>query len=147
MRPATDTIRFHDLSAGDAIPPLELPVTATVIVAGAIASRDFMPVHHDRGYATAQGAPDIFMNILTTNGYVSRFVTDWAGPEAMLQSISIRLGAPAIPDKVLRFTGEISDTREEAGLGVVAVAVRVANDLGDHATGTVVLSLPLEKSS
>ena len=147
MRPATDTIRFHDLSAGDAIPPLELPVTATVIVAGAIASRDFMPVHHDRGYATAQGAPDIFMNILTTNGYVSRFVTDWAGPEAMLQSISIRLGAPAIPDKVLRFTGEISDTREEAGLGVVAVAVRVANDLGDHATGTVVLSLTLEKSS
>jgi len=147
MRPATDTIRFHDLSAGDAIPPLELPVTATVIVAGAIASRDFMPVHHDRGYATAQGAPDIFMNILTTNGYVSRFVTDWAGPEAMLQSISIRLGAPAIPDKVLRFTGEIADTREEAGLGVVAVAVRVANDLGDHATGTVVLSLPLEKSS
>lgn len=147
MRPATDTIRFHDLSAGDAIPPLELPVTATVIVAGAIASRDFMPVHHDRGYATAQGAPDIFMNILTTNGYVSRFVTDWAGPEAMLQSISIRLGAPAIPDKVLRFTGEIADTREEAGLGVVAIAVRVANDLGDHATGTVVLSLPLEKSS
>ena len=147
MRPATDTIRFHDLSVGDAIPPLELPVTATVIVAGAIASRDFMPVHHDRGYATAQGAPDIFMNILTTNGYVSRFVTDWAGPEAMLQSISIRLGAPAIPDKVLRFTGEIADTREEAGLGVVAVAVRVANDLGDHATGTVVLSLPLEKSS
>ncbi|MEE2678371.1 MAG: MaoC family dehydratase [Myxococcota bacterium] len=147
MRPATDTIRFHDLSVGDAIPPLELPVTATVIVAGAIASRDFMPVHHDRGYATAQGAPDIFMNILTTNGYVSRFVTDWAGPEAMLQSISIRLGAPAIPDKVLRFTGEIADTREEAGLGVVAIAVRVANDLGDHATGTVVLSLPLEKSS
>ena len=27
-----------------------------------------------------RGSPDIFMNILTTNGFVGRFVTDWAGP-------------------------------------------------------------------
>ena len=62
----------------------ELPVTSTVIVAGAIASRDFMPAHHDAEFAKGQGAPDVFMNILTTNGYVSRFITDWAGPEAMV---------------------------------------------------------------
>ena len=144
---ASRTVRFHELSIGDAITPLDLPVTATVIVAGAIASRDSMPVHHDRGFATAQGAPDIFMNILTTNGYVSRFVTDWAGPEAMLRSISIRLGAPAIPDKVLHFTGKIAETREEDDHGIVSLTIRAANDLGDHATGTVVLSLPLAASS
>jgi acyl dehydratase len=102
-----------------------------------------MPVHHDRAYAHAQGAPDIFMNILTTNGYVSRFVTDWAGPEAMLRSISIRLGAPAVPGKTLRFTGRISGTRREGEERVVEVAVRAANELGNHATGSVVLGLPL----
>src|SRR5262249_14590538 len=74
--------------AGEELPPFALRVTATRIVAGAIASRDFMPVHHDRDYARAQGAPDIFMNILTTNGYVSRYVTDWAGPEARLLAIA-----------------------------------------------------------
>jgi hypothetical protein len=96
----------HEAGAGGELAPFDLDVTTTVIVAGAIASRDFMPAHHDRAFATAQGAPDIFMNILTTNGYVSRFVTDWAGPEAMLRSISIRLGAPAVPGHTLRFTGQ-----------------------------------------
>jgi len=138
-----DSLRFRDIAVGAELKPFDLPVTTTVIVAGAIASRDFMPVHHDRGFATAQGAPDIFMNILTTNGYVSRFVTDWAGPEAMLRSISIRLGAPAVPDKILRFTGRVEKTHQEGDEGVVEVTIRASNDLGDHATGNVVFSLPL----
>jgi acyl dehydratase len=129
-------------AVGEELPPLDLDVTATLVVAGAIASRDFMPVHHDRDYAIAQGAPDIFMNILTSNGYVSRYVTDWAGPDAMLRSISIRLGAPAVPGHVLRFTGRVMGESREGHERVVEVAVLAANALGSHVTGTVVLSLP-----
>ena len=128
---------------GDALPAFELPVTSTVIVAGAIASRDFMPAHHDADFARAQGAPDMFMNILTTNGYVARFVTDWAGPEGMLRNVKIRLGVPAIPGQPLRFSGRVVGLREECDERVIDVEVRAANDLGDHATGTVELSLPL----
>ena len=135
--------RWSEIAVGDELPPFDLPVTATVIVAGAIASLDFMPVHHDRDYALAQGAPDIFMNILTTNGYVSRFVTDWAGPEAMIRSIAIRLGAPAIPGQPLRFTGRVEQARREGEECVIELAVRAANELGDHATGTVVVGLPI----
>jgi acyl dehydratase len=134
----------NDEPRGEKLPPFELQVTPTVVVAGAIASRDFMPVHHDRDYARAQGAPDIFMNILTTNGYVSRFITDWAGPEAVLRTISIRLGAPAIPAHALRFTGQVARTSREDGQRILEVSIRAANDLGNHATGTVVLALPLE---
>jgi acyl dehydratase len=130
-------------AVGDELPGFELPVTATVIVAGAIASRDFMPAHHDADFARDQGAPHLFMNILTTNGYVSRFVTDWAGPEARLRSIAIRLGAPAVPGRALRFTGRVAEVREEDGERVIELAVRAASDLGDHATGTVVLGLPI----
>ena len=136
--------RASGIAVGDALPPFDLPVTATVIVAGAIASRDFMPAHHDRDFATAQGAPDIFMNILTTNGYVSRFITDWAGPEAMLRSISIRLGAPAVPGQPLRFTGQVTRSSHEGDECFVEVAIRAANELGDHVTGTVVFTLPLD---
>ena len=130
------------IAVGDELPPLDVPLTASVIVAGAIASRDFMPVHHDRDYAQAQGAPDIFMNILTTNGYVARFVTDWAGPDAVLRRIAIRLGGPAVPGKVLRFTGAVTNEAVERDERVVEVTMRAANDLGDHATGTVELTLP-----
>ena len=133
---------FMQVSVGDALPTFELPVTSTVIVAGAIASRDFMPAHHDAEYARGQGAPDMFMNILTTNGYVSRYVTDWSGPETMVRAIRIRLGGPAVPGQILRFTGEVSSLSEEGDEQVIEVAVRAANDLGDHATGHVVISLP-----
>jgi acyl dehydratase len=131
-----------EIQVGDELPPFELNVTSTLIVAGAIASRDFMPAHHDPSFAKAQGAPDVFMNILTTNGYVARYVTDWAGPEAMLKNIKIRLGAPAVPGKPLRFSGRIAAKSEAGGECVLEVAVRAANDLGDHATGTVTLTLP-----
>lgn len=127
---------------GDPLPDFDLDVTATVIVAGAIATRDFMPVHHDRDYARAQGAPDLFMNILTTNGYVARYATDWAGPDARVRKIAIRLGGPCVPGLVLRFTGRVTDQRTEGTLRHVEITMRAANDLGDHATGTVDLTLP-----
>jgi acyl dehydratase len=127
---------------GEQLPDLNLDVTATVVVAGAIASRDFMPVHHDRDYAQAQGAPDLFMNILTSNGYVARFVTDWAGPQARLQRIAIRLGAPCVPGHVLRFTGHVESDQIEGDQRLVTVRMRAANTFGDHVTGTVTLDLP-----
>jgi len=127
---------------GPELPPFDLEVTATVVVAGAIASRDFMPVHHDRDYAQAQGAPDLFMNILTTTGYVTRYVTDWAGPRAVVRRLNIRLGGPAVPGLPLHFTGAVSDQRDVEGHRAIEVTLRAANDLGDHATGTVELTLP-----
>ncbi len=141
------SIRSSDIAVGDELPPFELGVTYTMIVAGAIASRDFMPAHHDAGFAKAQGAPDVFMNILTTTGYVSRFITDWAGPEAMIRKIAIRLGAPAVPDQPLRFTGSVTDARDEGEERVIEVTVRAANNIGDHATGTVIVSLPDDESA
>jgi acyl dehydratase len=143
-RARTESLRAEAVSAGDALPAWSLPVTSTVIVAGAIASRDFMPAHHDADFARAQGAPHMFMNILTTNGYVAKFVTDWAGPEARVRKIAIRLGAPAVPGQALRFEGQVLATRAEGDECVIDVQVRAANDLGDHATGTVVVTLPLE---
>jgi acyl dehydratase len=139
---STESLRSSAIHVGDELPAFELPVTSTVIVAGAIASRDFMPAHHDAEYARSQGAPDLFMNILTTNGYVARFVSDWAGPEARIRKIAIRLGAPAVPGKVLRFDGHVTGKREAGEECVVELAVRAANDLGDHATGSVVLDVP-----
>jgi acyl dehydratase len=141
-RARTDTLQWADINVGDEVTPLEVPVDTTLIVAGAIASRDFMPVHHDAAYAKKQGSPNLFMNILTSNGYCVRFLTDWAGPEAMITKLAIRLGVPSFPDDPLRFTGEVTGKTEgEGGENFVEVTFKAANSLGNHVSGTAVVSL------
>ena len=102
---ADDRCASTRCAVGDALPELAIPLTRTLIVATAIASRDYQDVHHDPGLAVERGSPDIFMNILTTNGFVGRFVTDWAGPGAVIESVSIRLGAPNYPGDTMTLTG------------------------------------------
>ncbi|MEU3725755.1 MaoC family dehydratase [Streptomyces sp. NPDC031705] len=125
------------MNVGDALPPLEIPVTRTLIVAGAIASRDYQDVHHDAELARAKGSPDIFMNILTTNGLVGRYVTDHLGPRAVLRKVAIRLGAPNHPGDTMTLTGTVTavdgDTAEIRVVG--------ANRIGQHVTGTVTVTL------
>jgi acyl dehydratase len=128
------------LEVGVPLPPLTIPVTARLVVAGAIASRDFQDVHHDFAGAQAAGSPDIFMNILTTNGLVGRYVTDWAGPAARLTAIDIRLGAPNRPGATLEFTGSV--TTFDPADARATVSVRGRNELGDHVTGTVEVEWP-----
>jgi hypothetical protein len=121
------------LTPGTRLPAWELPLTPTVIVSTAIATRDFQDVHHDRDVAQAAGSKDIFMNILTSTALVERYVTEWAGWHRDVLGIAIRLGAPAHPYDTLRFTGVV-DTVED---GVATLAVTGAVSLGEHVTGTV----------
>jgi acyl dehydratase len=137
------TIDWQAVQVGDAIPAMVIAVTPTRVVAGAIASRDFMPVHHDRDYANQQGAPDIFMNILTDTAYCSRFLTDWAGPDAMIHRLAIRLGVPVHPGHTLTYTGEVTGVTREGDLAVIDVTLRAVNDLGEHVGGTAQLSVPV----
>ncbi len=144
----TPVSKFHDdVSVGDALPELAVPITRTLVVAGAIASRDYQDVHHDPELAKARGSEDVFMNILTTNGLVGRYVTDWAGPAAVLEKVAIRLGAPNYPGDTMTLSGAVTDTGEPGahrhGRASVAVSVRGTNSRGDHVTGTVHLALPL----
>jgi hypothetical protein len=137
---------FFDVSVGDELPVLELPITRTLIVSGAIASRDYQDVHHDQVLAASRGSKDIFMNILTTNGLVGRYVTDWSGPRSRVSEINIRLGAPNHPDCTMTLTGAVADKgplTEDGQGGTVTVSIKGSNNLGDHVTGTVLVILPL----
>lgn len=138
MESSCETLRYDQVRVGDELPELVLPLTATRIVAGAIASRDYQDVHHDRDLAIQRGSKDIFMNILTTNGYVGRFITDWAGPETLLRKVDIRLGAPNYPGDTMTLRGRVS---AKDG-GAVTVEVVGENGLGHHVTGQVTLELP-----
>jgi hypothetical protein len=114
------------------LPPLVLDIGPTFVISTALATRDFQDVHHDRDKAVRRGSKDIFLNILTTTGLVQRYVTDWAGPDAVVLGIAIRLGVPCYAYETLTLTGT---ARVDEGVTVVEVVGR--NSLGDHVTGTV----------
>ena len=130
-------MRFDDIEDGQALPELLVPITASAIVAGAIATNDFQDVHHDKAAAQATGVPDIFMNILTTNGFVQRFVTDWAGQDARIRRVAIRLGAPNFVGDAMRLTGTVAGLDRQARTADVAVSGR--NAIGEHVAATVTM--------
>ena len=127
------------MMVGEELAPLEVAVTRTLIVAGAIASRDYQDVHHDAELAQQKGSPDIFMNILTTNGLVGRYVTDHFGPSAVLRKVAIRLGAPNYPGDTMVLSGTVTALGDD---GTAEVTVVGANGLGRHVTGKVTVSVP-----
>jgi acyl dehydratase len=136
------TLRFEEVEVGDELPSCPIPITTTLIVAGAIASRDYQDVHHDRELAVLRGSPDIFMNILTTTGLCGRYVGDWAGPEALMRRLAIRLGSPNHPHDTMTMSASVLSKSAGGGVGSVEISLRGANRLGDHVTGTIALGLP-----
>lgn len=128
---------------GDELPELTIPVTRTLIVSGAIASRDYQDVHHDSVIAQEKGSPDIFMNILTTNGLVGRYITDHFGSGAILRKVAIRLGAPNYPGDTMVLTGSV----EQVDGDTATVKVVGANGIGKHVTGTVTVTIPASASA
>ena len=132
--------RFDDVRPGEALPELAVPITVTLINGGAIATRDYFPGHHDAEAARALGSPHVFMNILTTNGLVQRFIEQWAGPLAQFTALKIKLGAPNYPGYCMTFSGSVSAV--DAHTRSVDVTLSGKNSMGNHVTGTVSLVLP-----
>ena len=135
-----NTKRFDDVRPGETLPELAIPITVALVTGGAIATRDYFPGHHDLNAAQALGSPHIFMNILTTNGLVQRYVESWAGPEARFSALKIKLGAPNYPGDCMTFNGAV--TGQDAATRTVEITLSGKNSMGNHVTGTVALVLP-----
>jgi acyl dehydratase len=130
---------------GDVLPELVLDASVRNIVATAIATRDFQDVHHDIAAAQARGSKTIFTNILTSNGYCIRYVTDWTGPQAVVKKAAIRLGVPNYAGDTMTMSGTVSAVEPAPGGELLTVAVRGSNSLGDHVTGTVTVLMKMSQ--
>jgi acyl dehydratase len=128
---------FGPAALGDAMAELAIPITASTIVAGAMATGDFEPVHHDAAAARTAGMPDIFLNILTTNGIVQRYVRAWSGPGAMTRRVALRLGVPVTPGDVLVLRGTVAWS-EAAPSAIVTVVGSTGR--GVHVTAELELT-------
>ncbi|HEX9032385.1 MAG TPA: OB-fold domain-containing protein, partial [Streptosporangiaceae bacterium] len=143
-RPAEPPPRPGELPA--VLPEMAVDVSATFVVASALATRDFTPVHHDRDLAVANGSKDIFVNILTDNGLVQRFLSQWAGPQSLLRQTKVRLGVPCYAGDTLTFTGRVTDRTEQPDADRYEVQVTGTCSLGDHVIATAGVDGPRSQS-
>jgi hypothetical protein len=125
------------IEVGAKLPELSLYGDPTFIVSTAIATRDYQDVHHDRDKAQAKGSKDIFVNILTDTGLVQRYITDWAGPNAVIRSIGLRLGVPWYAYDTVTFRGEVMAIEGE----LISLKVVGSNSLGDHVIANATLTI------
>ena len=136
-----NTLNYADINIGDKIPNLDIPITASLISCAALATRDFEPCHHDKAVAQGMGLPDVFMNILTSQALMARFVTDWSGPEAVMKALKVKLGAPNVPGMTMTVSGEIVEKNDNEKS--IKVDVTGENNIwGMHMSGSVQIALP-----
>lgn len=130
-------LHASQVNTGEALPELVIPITHKLIVAGAIATQDFIPVHHNVPAAQAAAMPDIFMNILTTCGLCARYLGDWAGPGSRLKRLQLTLMAPNTPGDTLVLQGKVNELTDST----VSVEFTGNNSLGPHVMGSASLVL------
>ena len=131
-----------NVQIGDELPISPVPVTTLLIVSTALATRDYQDVHHDPKAAQSKGMPNIFMNILTSAGIVSRWINDWAGSEIDWSSIELRLGTPNHPDDTMTLSGSITEKTQHGSQVSLNIAFLGKNDRGVHVSGNAKILLP-----
>jgi hypothetical protein len=137
---STHTRSIGEVHEGDQMPAVPIPITTTLVVAGALMTLDYFDGHHDRDMAVQRGSKDVFMNIHTSAGLIERFISGWAGPAAIWRNLRLRLGAPNYPGDTMTLTGSVAAI--DRGLGTVVVSFAGRNSAGVHAQGSAELALP-----
>ena len=143
----TPTLLLGSVAVGDTLPELTYSVTATTVVLGALASRDWRPMHHDKDFAVNRnGTQDIFLNTPNQAAWFERFITDWTGPYGRLQRMAFRMSGSIFPGDTMVFSGQVTDAgTDDVGCGWVALDVSVSVD-GDVKTSCKVkVALPVSE--
>jgi acyl dehydratase len=117
---------------GAALPELGYDVTATTVVLGALASRDWRPMHHDKDFAQQRnGVRDIFLNTPNQAAWFERYLTDWSGPTGRLGRMRFRMRDSVFPGDRMVFRGQVEDVGvDDTGCGFAEVAVKLS--VGDR---------------
>ncbi len=132
---------LSDVSEGLELPPLAVDVTATLVVLGAIASRDWRPMHHDHAFAVnRQGVKDIFLNTPNQAAWFERYITDWTGPYGRLGRMKFRMASSVFPGDTMILGGTVTSVgTDDTGCGWVGLdlALRVGEESRTTCTARV----------
>jgi hypothetical protein len=136
-------ITLAEVHIGDALPELRYDVNATTIVLGAIASRDWRPMHHDHDFAVHRnGTQDIFMNTPNQAAWFERYLTDWSGPSGRLGRMQFRMKGSVFPGDTMLLAGTVEavETDDEGcGWATVVMDLTVDDDVKTGCTARIAL--------
>ncbi len=135
-----------DIAVGDTVPELAYDVTATTVVLGALATRDWRPMHHDFKFATERnGTQDIFLNTPNQAAWFERFLTDWTGPKGRIGQLRFRMLSSVFPEDHMVFRGTVTGTgTDEAGCGWVEVDLTLSVGERRCTTGHARIAVPID---
>jgi acyl dehydratase len=139
---------FGDVAEGDRLPSLHHDVSATTVVLGALATRDWRPMHHDKDFAVERnGTQDIFLNTPNQAAWFERYLTDWTGPHGRLGRVTFRMKGSVFPGDTMSLSGVVESTSvDDVGCGFVTVAVTLSVDGEVKTTCAARLALPRNAS-
>lgn len=143
MTRKVETRRWDDVREGDAIGSITFPVTLRTLMIDVAGTRDLYPIHHDREFAKASGARDIFVNTMFYEGLFGRLATDWAGPEAFLRRLRFTMKSPNCLGDTITSRGDVSRKYEAEGQRLLDLEIHLDNQHGPDATvANLTLELP-----
>ena len=139
---------FGSVAAGDELPPLAHDVSATTVVLGALATRDWRPMHHDKDFAVYRnGTKDIFLNTPNQAAWFERYLTDWTGPRGRLAWVRFRMKGSVYPGDTMTLSGVVEATVvDRTGCGFVTVAVALSVDGDEKTTCVARVALPRDEN-
>jgi len=135
-----------NVTVGDAIQTLSHDVTATTVVLGALASRDWRPMHHDHDFAVNRnGTKDIFLNTPNQAAWFERYLTDWTGPKGRLGRMTFRMKSSVFPGDTMHFDGTVTAVEtDETGCRWASVDVALTVDGNVCTTCAVRIAVPVD---
>ncbi len=132
---------LQSVAPGDELPALVKRPTTRQLVMYAGASGDFYEIHYDQEFARAQGLPGVILHGALKSAFLGQLVTDWAGADGALRSLSVRYREMDAPGDALACKGVVAGKDEEAG--TVRCEIWIENDAGvKTTTGEAVVALP-----
>jgi acyl dehydratase len=134
---------LDDVRAGDELPALDYEVNATTVVLGAMATRDWRPMHHDKDFAVDRnGTRDIFLNTPNQAAWFERYLTDWSGPHGRLARVAFRMKGSVFPGDTMSLRGVVESTGVDGvgcGFATIAVTLSVGGDAKTTCTARIAL--------
>jgi len=132
------------VAAGQKLPELAYDVTATTVVLGALATRDWRPMHHDKDFAQKRnGVRDIFLNTPNLAHWFERYITDWTGPRARPGRMKFFMRGSVFAGDQMVFRGEVKKVETDAsGCGWATLDVNVSVDGNVMTACTARMAIP-----